>query len=73
MVFFSFLRQDPLEFLVTLTFLCHGVEEIGGGGGGASCVRTTEKIQRKSWGNVPPSLLVCIGFLYKVVHKTGRL
>ena len=30
-------------------------------------------IQRKSWSNVPPKLLACIRFLYKVVHKIGRL
>ena len=32
-----------------------------------------KKIQRKSWSNVPLKLLACIGFLYKVVHKIGRL
>ena len=32
-----------------------------------------KKIQRKSWSDVPPKLLACIGFLYKVVHKIGRL
>ena len=32
-----------------------------------------KKIRRKSWSNVPPKLLACIGFLYKVVHKIGRL
>ena len=31
------------------------------------------KIRRKSWSNVPPKVLACIGFLYKVVHKIGRL
>ena len=31
-----------------------------------------KKIQRKSWSNVPPKLLACIGFLYKVVHEIGR-
>ena len=29
--------------------------------------------QRKSWSNVLPKLLACIRFLYKVVHKIGRL
>ena len=32
-----------------------------------------KKIQRKTWSNVPPKLLACIRFLYKVVHKNGRL
>ena len=32
-----------------------------------------KKIQRKSWSNVPSKLLACIRFLYKVVHKIGRL
>ena len=31
------------------------------------------KIRRISWSNVPLKLLACIGFLYKVVHKIGRL
>ena len=30
-------------------------------------------IQRKSWSNVPLKLFACIGFLYKVLHKIGRL
>ena len=30
-------------------------------------------MQRKSWSNVPPKLLSCIGFLCKVAHKIGRL
>ena len=30
-------------------------------------------IQRKSWSNMPPKLLACIGFLYNVVHKIGPL
>ena len=34
---------------------------------------TLKKVQRKSWSNVPPKLLACIRFLYKVVHKIGRL
>ena len=32
-----------------------------------------KKIQRKRWSNAPPKLLPCIRFLYKVVHKNGRL
>ena len=31
------------------------------------------KIQRKGWSNVPPKLLACSRFLYKVAHKIGRL
>ena len=31
------------------------------------------RIQRKSGSNVPPKLLACIRFIYKVVHKIGRL
>ena len=30
-------------------------------------------MQRESWSNVPPKLLTYIRFLYKVVHKNGRL
>ena len=32
-----------------------------------------KKVQRKNWSNTPPKMLACIGFLYKVVHKIGRL
>ena len=32
-----------------------------------------KKIQRKSWSNVPTKSLAYIRFLYKVVHKIGRL
>ena len=31
-----------------------------------------EKLQWRSWYKIPSKLLGCIGFLYKVVHKTGR-
>ena len=31
-----------------------------------------EKIQWRSWHKMPSKLLGCIGFLYKVVHNTGR-
>ena len=40
---------------------------------GIFCENFTKQIQRKSWSNVPPKLLACIRFLYKVVHKIGRL
>ena len=36
-------------------------------------MKMSKKIQRKSWSNVRPKLLACIRFLYKVVHKNGRL
>ena len=32
-----------------------------------------KKVQSKNWSNVPPKLLACVRFLYKVVHKIGRL
>ena len=37
------------------------------------CENCIKKIQMKGWSNVPPKLLACIGFLYKVVRKIGRL
>ena len=36
-------------------------------------MKIAQKNQRKSWSNVPPKLLACLRFLYKVVHKNGRL
>ena len=39
----------------------------------AFSVKVYKKIRRKSWSDVPPKLLTCIRFLYKVVHKIGRL
>ena len=67
------LRQDPppldLGFWSSLTFLHHGIEDVRE----ASSVKFHKKIQRKSWSNVPPKLLACIRFLYKVVHKNGHL
>ena len=65
------LRQDPpwFEFLVILTFLHHGIEEVER----HLLWKLYKKIRRKSWSNVPPKLVACIGFLYKVVHKIGRL
>ena len=65
------LRQDPLDlsFWSFLTFLHHGIEEVE-----RHLLRKFYKnIRRKSWSNVPPKLVACIGFLYKVVHKIGRL
>ena len=66
------LRQDPpldLSFWSFLTFLHHGIEKVE-----RHLLRKFyKKIRRKSWSNVPPKLVACIGFLYKVVHKIGRL
>ena len=66
------LRQDPpldLSFWSFLTFLHHGIEEVER----HLLWKFFKKIRRKSWSNVPPKLLACIRFLYKVVHKIGRL
>ena len=66
------LRQDPpldLSFWSFLTFLHHGIEEVER----HLLWKFYKNIRRKSWSNVPPKLLACIGFLYKVVHKIGRL
>ena len=69
----SYLRQDPppldLSFWSFLTFLHHGIEEVER----HLLWKFYKKIRRKRWSNVPPKLLACIGFLYKVVHKIGRL
>ena len=58
-----------LSFWSFLTLLHHGKEEIER----HLLWKFYKKIRRKSWSNVPPKLLACIGFLYKVVHKIGRL
>ena len=50
-------------------FLHHGIDEIEG----HLLWKFYKKIRRKSWSNAPPKLLACIGFLYKGVHKIGRL
>ena len=66
-------RKDPppldLGFWSFLTFLHHGIEKVER----HLLWKFHESIQRKRWSNVPPKLLACIGFLYKVVHKNGRL
>ena len=65
------LRQDPpldLRFWSFLTFLHHGIEEVER----HRQWKFHQNIQRRSWSNVPPKLLACIRFLYKVVHKNGR-
>ena len=58
-----------LSFWSFLTFLHHGIEEVER----HLLWNFYKNIRRKSWSNVPPKLLACIGFLYKVVHKIGRL
>ena len=65
------LRQDPLDlsFWSFLTFLQYGIEKVGR----HLLWKFHTKIQRKSWSNVAPKLGACIRFLYKVVHKNGRL
>ena len=67
------LRQDPpvvdLSFWSFLTFLHYSIEKVEM----HLLWKFHKKIQRKSWSNVPPKLLACIRFLYKVVHKIGRL
>ena len=58
-----------LSFWSCSTFLHHGMEKVER----HLLWKFHKKIQRKSWSNVPPKLVACIGFLYKVVHKIGRL
>ena len=62
-------RTPWFEFWSFLTFLYHGIEEVQT----HILWKFHEKIRRKSWSNVPPKLLACIRFLYKVVHKISRL
>ena len=65
------LRQDPLIWVFGhfFTFLHHRIEEVER----HLLLKFQKKIQMKSWSNVPPKLLACIRFLYKVVHKIGSL
>ena len=63
------LRQDPPCFWSILTFLHYGKEKVER----HLLWKFHKKIWRKSWSNVPPKLLACIKFLYKVVHKIGCL
>ena len=68
----GYIKAGPpldLSFWSFLTFLHHGIEKVAR----HLLWKFHEKIQRKSWSNVPPKLLACIRFLYKVVHKIGRL
>ena len=70
-VFSSELPAGPLDlnFRSYFTFLRHGIEKVMW----HLVWKLHKKVQRKSWSNVPPKLLACIGFLYKVVHNIGRL
>ena len=65
------LRQDPLDlgFWSFLTFLHGSIENVER----KLLWKFHKTIQRESWSNVPPKLLACLRFLYKVVHKNGRL
>ena len=65
------IKAGPLDlsFWSFLTFLHHGIEEVER----HLLWKFYKKIRRKSWSNVPPKLVACIGFLYKVVHKIGCL
>ena len=65
-LFFILYRTPPwFEFLVIFYFF--GTDKVEG-----HFVWKFHK-QRKSWPNVPPKLFAYIRFLYKVVHKIGRL
>ena len=65
------LRQDHLDlsFWSFLSFFHNGIENVER----HLLWNFHEKIQKKSWSNMPLKLLACIRFLYKVVHKIGRL
>ena len=58
-----------LSFWSFSTFLHHGIEEVER----HLLWKFYKKIRRKSWSNVLPKLVACIGFQYKGVHKIGRL
>ena len=69
---FILIKAGPpldLSFWSFLTFLHHGIDEVER----HLLSKFHKKIRRKSWSNVPPKLLAYIRFLYKVVHKIGRL
>ena len=63
--------QDTLDlsFWSFLTFLHHSIKDVKR----HLLWKLHTKIRRKSWSKALPKLLACIGFLYKVVHKIGRL
>ena len=65
------IEKPPLDlsFWSFSTLLHHGIEEVER----HLLWKFYNKLRRKSWSNVPPKVLACIGFLYKVVHQIGRL
>ena len=67
-LYISIFKAGPLG-LSFWSFLHHGVEGVER----HLLWKFHKKIQWKSWSNVPPKLLACIRFLYKVVHTIGRL
>ena len=64
------LRQDPLIWVFGHFFDFFALWYRRGRE--ASSVKILYK-KFESWSNVPPKLLACIGFPYKVVHKIGHL
>ena len=68
---YAFKAGPPLDlsFWSFSTFLHHGIDNIET----HLLWKFYKTIRRKSWSNVPPKVVACIGFLYKVVHKIGRL
>ena len=56
-------------FLVVFDFFHHGIEDVER----HFLWKFHWNIQRESWSNALPKLFACIRFLYKVVHKIGRL
>ena len=64
-------KAGPLDlsFWSFLTFLHHRIEKVER----HLLWKFHKKIRRKSWSNEPLKLLAYIRFLYKVVHKIGRL
>ena len=63
------LLKAGFGFFVIFTFLHNGIADVER----HLLWKFHKNFQRKRWSNVPPKLLACIRFLYKVVHKNGRL
>ena len=57
------------EFLVIFDFLHHGIEKVKR----HLLWKFHKKNQRKSWSNVPPKLLACLRFVYKVVDRKMKV
>ena len=68
-----FLRQDATLYLGFWSFFTPLHYIVEKKGGRHPLWKPHEIIQMKSCLNVQPKLLACIGFLCKVVHKSGRL